>query len=77
MARLLRERWGAQNHADVVAAISDGPDAFRDRVRDRLLAECADEIFINRCSRCSRVVATPRAQQCLWCGHTWHVPSPE
>ena len=72
MARMLRERWGAADNPDVVAALADGSDAFRDRVRDRILSECADRLFINRCAECSRVVATPQAQQCLWCGHDWH-----
>ena len=48
------------------------PQQFRARVRDRLLAECADDVFINRCTECRKVVATPEARQCLWCGHDWH-----
>jgi rRNA maturation endonuclease Nob1 len=27
---------------------------------------------INRCPACKRIVRTPRAQHCLWCGHDWH-----
>ena len=72
MAAVLRDRWGEKNDAAVVAALEDGPQAFRDRVRDRLLRECADEIIIKRCPKCSRVIATPQAEQCLWCGHDWH-----
>ena len=72
MAAWLRDRWGGENDPAVVAAIKDGPAAFRDRVRDRMLRECAEQITINRCPKCSRVVATPKAQQCLWCGADWH-----
>ena len=72
MAKTIRERWGSKDDPDVVAALADGPEIFRDRVRDRVLCECSDEVILNRCSQCSRLVATPLAQQCLWCGHDWH-----
>lgn len=72
MARRLRERWGVEGNPEVVPELSDGPEVFRDRVRDRILRESADNVFINRCAMCSRIVATPRAQQCLWCGNDWH-----
>lgn len=72
MAKRLRQTWGLQNDPAVMAALADGRAAFRDRVRDRLLRECADSIVLNRCEKCSRLVATPRARQCLWCGHDWH-----
>ena len=72
MARMLRKHWGAQDNAEVAAALADGSDAFRNRVRDRIMAECRDEITLNRCAECSRLVMTPQAQQCLWCGYDWH-----
>ena len=28
--------------------------------------------FVNRCPACNRVVRTPEAKQCFWCGHDWH-----
>ena len=72
MANKIRERWGSQDDPDVAAALADGPEVFRDRVRDRILRECPDKVILNRCSECSRLVATSLAQQCLWCGHDWH-----
>lgn len=72
MAEMLRNKWGAENDPGVVAALSDGVDIFRERVRDRVLREHTDHVFINRCSNCKRVVRTPRAKQCLWCSHSWH-----
>jgi len=27
---------------------------------------------ISRCPVCERIVKTPLARQCLWCGHDWH-----
>ena len=72
MAKRLQERWGAQNNPDVIAALADGGDTFRERVRDRMMKECRDSITLNRCPICARLVETPKARQCLWCGHDWH-----
>ena len=38
----------------------------------RVLAEHRAEIIENRCPKCSRLVRTPAARQCLWCGYDWH-----
>ena len=72
MARWLRERWGHIDDPDVAPMFADGIDVFRDRVRDRILRDHADDVFVNRCSECSRIVMSPEARQCLWCGHDWH-----
>jgi hypothetical protein len=72
MADLLRKRWGSTDEPEVVAALADGRDAFRNRVRERVVKENANEIDINRCPACHRIVRTPRARQCLWCSHSWH-----
>jgi hypothetical protein len=37
-----------------------------------LLADPRCQALINRCPRCQRVVATPKARQCLWCKYDWH-----
>lgn len=52
----------------------DGPEAFRRRVCRRILADAAGEVFVNRCPRRGKVVRTPRARQCFWCGFDWHQP---
>jgi hypothetical protein len=72
MAGLLHRRWGEVGVPEVEAALADGPEVFRRRVRDRLLAERGSEVFVNRCPRCARVVRTPQARQCFWCGFDWH-----
>ena len=72
MAGMVITRWGAQNDPEVAASLKQGVDLFRKRVKERLLQEHTHEIFINRCPKCDRVVRTPRAKQCLWCGHDWH-----
>ena len=58
--------------AEVMALIADGVDVFHRRAAQRVVREHADEVFLNRCPRCNRVVRTPRALQCLWCGNDWH-----
>ena len=65
-------RWGAAGDPAIEAALADGPEAYRRRVRIRVLAESGGEVFVNRCPSCGRVVRTPNARQCLWCGHDWH-----
>lgn len=72
MAEALNRVWGAVNDSEVEAALAEGPEEFRRRVRDRLLSECAADVFVNRCPNCGRVVRTPQARQCFWCGFDWH-----
>jgi hypothetical protein len=71
-AGVLHRRWSEVGVPEVEAALAEGPEVFRRRLRDRLLSERGAEVFVNRCSKCGRVVRTPRARQCLWCGFDWH-----
>jgi hypothetical protein len=57
---------------ELKAALADGVEALRSRAATRVIGEHADEIFIHRCPECDRVVRTPVAKQCFWCGHDWH-----
>jgi hypothetical protein len=66
------KRWASVGDPEVEAALKDGPKTFRRRVKDRLLRDHPDELPINRCPRCSRIVRTPKARLCLWCGYDWH-----
>ena len=51
----------------------DGLRTFQAHVAARIQSEIADgRLAINRCPSCNRIVKTPRARQCLWCGHDWH-----
>jgi hypothetical protein len=46
---------------------------FQDQVANRIHAELATgALKPNRCPACDRIVKTPKARQCLWCGHDWH-----
>ena len=61
---------------DIRRLIGDSLDdvrAFQRRVAVRINAELvARELQPNRCPACNRIVKTPEARQCLWCGHDWH-----
>jgi hypothetical protein len=72
VARLILKRHSLIGDPDVEMALAEGAEAFRRRVSRRLQAERLAELLINRCPACRRVVRTPKAQQCLWCGHDWH-----
>jgi hypothetical protein len=67
-------RRSSKNQDDplVIDALDQGFDAFRRQVRERIIARHAHAVFINRCPVCQRITATPKARQCLWCGHDWH-----
>ncbi len=72
IAERLAERWAGQGSPEIDAAVARGLDAFRRAACRRVLAERGDQIIVNRCPRCTRVVRTPKAMQCFWCGHDWH-----
>jgi hypothetical protein len=72
LARAIRERFVPQDDPQVAQAIAGGFALFQQRARDRMLAAHSNEVIINRCARCQRIVARPRSRQCLWCGHDWH-----
>lgn len=70
LRRLILEKWGGDNDPAVVAALTQGEDAFRVAVRDRVLRDHPEAVV--RCPRCNGVLRTPRARQCRWCFHAWH-----
>jgi hypothetical protein len=80
VAAIILRKHGITGDPEAEAALSDGVEAFRQRVCHRVLAEHGVEVFVNRCLSCERVVRTPKARQCFWCGFNWHLadekPSP-
>jgi hypothetical protein len=66
--------WVAQEDEAVVRASLSEKTAIRQQINDRIAKSLKDgSLVINRCPKCNRVVRTPLAQQCLWCGHDWHL----
>ena len=67
----LREQYVSKD-PKVLRLLADGVEAFRLRVRDRILAEHASEVFLNRCPQCGALTRTPTACLCPVCNHTWY-----
>jgi len=40
-------------------------------IRKRFMEQFGDQVAIARCTRCKKIIRTPEARQCLWCGHAW------
>jgi hypothetical protein len=53
--------------------LQDGTTAFYHKVRDRILHEHADAVFLNHCPKCNTLCRTPRACLCPnpGCQNTW------
>ena len=76
MVSLIVKRVGFTEDPEAIALLADGPELFRRRTAQRIVRGRASELFINRCPNCTRIVRTPKARQCIWCGHDWH-PAPD
>ena len=72
----LMEKYYARRNAQALKLIGDdleGLRCFKASVADRIKTEIASgRVVVNRCPGCSRIVKTPLARQCLWCGRDWH-----
>jgi len=70
---ILTERHGGKGESlPVVRQLQHEVDKLTRRTMDRICREHTDELFINRCPECGRIVVSPTAKQCLWCGNDWH-----
>ena len=63
-------QWVPTPTDSIRSLLADGMGTFRKRAAMRISDEQA--LAISRCPNCDRIVRTPKAQQCLWCGHDWH-----
>lgn len=71
----LLPKWLEEETAEVVEASKAGLSAVKQQIAKQILTDYAnDKLIVNRCPMCGRVVKTPLAEQCLWCGHDWHAP---
>ena len=57
--------------AEVRELAALGDLEFRRRVVERILRDHAAEVVLNRCPKCEGLCRTPRAKQCMRCGHSW------
>lgn len=72
MAKALREKYGNLSTPRIDAALTKGTKLFKREVRKRIQFQYKEDISIKRCGKCDKIVATPKAKQCLWCGNDWH-----
>src|SRR5262245_45871081 len=57
---------------EALSLMHHGVQAFRRKVRERILRDHRERIFLNYCPKCGGLAKTPRARQCFWCFHDWH-----
>ena len=71
------ERYESEADDEVRRAIGDMLESFmsfQHQVSARIRrAFWHGYLTPNRCPACSRIVISPLARQCLWCGHDWHL----
>ena len=56
---------------DALTLMRQGVDSFRLNVRERILRDHRDRVFLNHCPKCGGLATTPKARQCRWCSHQW------
>jgi len=69
--RMLRKMFGDWDDPWIASQLSDGFDVFTSLVLARICRDCPELFYVNRCESCGRIVATPKACNCGWCGHEW------
>ena len=57
---------------EALALMTEGFDVFLRRVRDRILRDHPEKVFLNYCPQCGGLAKTPKAKQCHWCFYDWH-----
>lgn len=72
MAAMMAKKWGMVGDPEIEAALAGGAEAYRRKVRQRVLADHGAAAVVTRCPRCSAVTRTPWARKCQWCGLDWH-----
>ena len=69
--KMLRKMFGDWDDPIIADELANGFDVFSDRVLQRVFRDSPDLFYVNRCEICDRIVATPKACICGWCGHEW------
>ena len=70
--RLYREEKRGPLDPEAEELLEAGARAFLIATRNRILRDHADEVFLNRCPKCSAITRTPKACLCPVCNHTWY-----
>lgn len=69
--RMIKRRL-VSTDLDVQQLLADGPENCLYNIRNRILRNNADRVFLNYCPRCQGLARTPRAKQCRQCFFSWH-----
>ncbi len=69
--KMLRRMFGDWGDPTIASELSEGFDVFTDRVLLRIENEYPELLYLNLCEQCNRIVGTPMACICGWCGHNW------
>lgn len=72
MQRMITRRISSD--LDVLQLLADGADDCLYNIRNRILRDNADKVFLNYCPRCQGLARTPWAKQCQHCFFSWHDP---
>ena len=67
-----RTKRGNLGDPAIEQALDEGYDKFREQVTLRILQEAREQLKLNRCGACKRIVGTPEAKWCKWCKFDWH-----
>lgn len=57
---------------DIVDLISVSEEEFYVNVKNRILREHSEQIFLNYCPTCGHLTRTHKAEQCLQYKNSWH-----
>ena len=57
---------------EIQSTLELGSEVFLRGVRERILREHADKVFLNYCPKCNALARTPKARQCRACFHSWY-----
>jgi len=70
--RRMIKKSSVSSDLDVQQLLADGPDDCRYNIRNRILRDNADKVFLNYCPACHGLARTPKAKQCRHCFFSWH-----
>ncbi len=56
----------------IKSLVSEGFDAFKVKVVARIWEEHRNELELNLCPKCGKIIRTTWAKQCQFCFYSWH-----
>ncbi len=75
LPEFLRKDAALSTDPAVLALLENGVEYFHARTAERILQDHRDHIYFNNCPQCHKLARTHYAQQCRYCGYSWHAAS--